>query len=266
MNEIGDRWNTGEAYENYMGRWSRQVAKEFIHWLSPPDSWNWLEVGCGTGALTQAICLSAHPASVVACDPSEQFVFFARSALAHPAAAFQVAGVDELPNQAGGFDAIVSGLVLNFLPSASEAIRAMGARLRLSGMLAAYVWDYAEGMQFLKVFWEEAAAVDQRGAELDEGPRFPLCRPQALVDLLEGEGFDQVEVRALEIAMRFPDFDSYWAPFLGGTGPAPAFVGSLKPDARENLRLRLKERLAPATEGVIQLNARAWGVRGLKLA
>jgi SAM-dependent methyltransferase len=263
LDETSDRWIAGDAYEHFMGRWSRRIAKEFIGWLNPPASWDWLEVGCGTGALTQAICANAHPAAVVACDPSPEFVAFARRSLSHPAVTFFVAGADELPRQEGGFDAVVSGLVLNFIPAPAEAIRSMRNRLRPGGTLAAYVWDYAEGMQFLRIFWDVAAELDSRAAELDEGQRFPLCHRDALVDLLEREGLESVDARALEIDTPFPDFDSYWAPFLGGTGPAPSYVGSLSATAREELKLRLRQRLTQEAGAPIQLTARAWAVRGI---
>lgn len=259
---MSDNWIVGDAYEHFMGRWSRRVAEEFIHWLAPPPSWNWLEVGCGTGALTQAIFINADPNSVVACDPSPQFLTFASRSLANPAITFLVGGADQLPRREDGFDAVVSGLVLNFIPYPAEAVRSMSSRLRPGGMLAAYVWDYAEGMQFLRIFWEEAVDLDPLAAELDERQRFPLCQPDALVNLLGGAGLGLVDSRAMEIAMPFPDFNSYWAPFLGGTGPAPAYVSSLHPKAREQLRLNLRQRLTPSGNGPFQLTARAWAVRG----
>lgn len=262
MKKTPDKWISGDAYEHFMGRWSRRLAKEFVDWLTPRASQNWLEVGCGTGALTQAIILNADPAALVACDPSAQFVAYARGKLSHPAVTFLVAGADKLPHHKDGFDAVVSGLVLNFIPAPTEAVRAMSSRLRPGGMLAACVWDYADGMQFLRIFWEVAVEMDSEAAKLDERRRFPICQPEALVELLEGAGLERVDSQALEIDTVFPDFDSYWAPFLGGTGAAPTYVGSLHPTAREQLRLRLKQRLAPAGGGPLQLTARAWAVRG----
>jgi SAM-dependent methyltransferase len=262
MNETPDNWLVSDAYEQFMGRWSRRVADQFIRWLTPPASWRWLEVGCGTGALTQAICHNTDPATVIACDPSPHFVSFASRSLVHPAVTFLVAGVDDLPRSKDGFDAVVSGLVLNFVPDPAEAVRAMLKRLRPGGLVAAYVWDYNDGMQFLRIFWEAAVELDPGVADLDERHRFPTCHPDALVDLLEGEGLDLVDSRALDTATPFPDFDSYWAPFLGGTGPAPSYVESLHPAARERLRLHLKQRLALNADEPIQLSARAWAVRG----
>jgi hypothetical protein len=118
-------------------------------------------------------------------------------------------------------------------------------------------------MQFLRIFWEVAAELDVRAVELDEGKRFPICRRDALVALLEGEGLESVEAKALEINTHFHDFDSYWVPFLGGTGSAPAYVSSLSVTAREELKLRLKQRLTPDLGGPFQLTARAWAVRGI---
>lgn len=224
---------------------------------------NWLEVGCGTGALTDAVCRRAAPTSLLACDPSAEFVSFARNSIMDKSVTFLVAGADDLPRRDGGFDVIISGLVLNFIPRPSDAVRSMRERIRRGGMLAAYVWDYAEGMQFLRVFWDEAVALDPSAARLDEGRRFPLCRPDALIQLFEQAGIDSVEARPFEIATVFPNFDAYWSPFLGGAGPAPSYVASLDREARRQLRLRLKQRLATSADGSIRLTARALGIRGL---
>jgi SAM-dependent methyltransferase len=220
-------------------------------------------VGCGTGALTEAVCQHAEPASLLACDPSPEFVSFARNSIIDSSVTFVIAGADDLPRRDGGFDLIVSGLVLNFLPQPLDAVRSMRERIHRGGVLAAYVWDYAEGMQFLRIFWDEAVALDPSAAQLDEGRRFPLCRPDALIQLFEQGGVDPVEARAFEIETAFPDFDAYWSPFLGGTGPAPSYVTSLDRNARRQLRLRLERRLAPSADGSIRLTARALGIRGL---
>ena len=263
MNAPGDRWVTGDAYEAFMGRWSRPLARLFVEWLRPQPLADWLEVGCGTGALTSAICELCEPASVVACDPSEPFIEQARKNLPDARASFVVAGAEALPRRNGGFDAMVSGLVLNFLPDPAAAVASVRDRLRSGGTVAAYVWDYAEGMQFLRYFWEEAVASNARAAPLDEGQRFPLCRRPALASLFRGAGLAQVETDPLEIPTGFTTFDDYWTPFLRGTGPAPSYVASLDRSDRESLRERLRRRLHAGNDGRIQLRARAWAVRGV---
>jgi trans-aconitate methyltransferase len=263
LNISSDKWAAGDAYETFMGRWSQRVAHEFLEWLAPAPDANWLEMGCGTGALTQAICQRAKPASVVACDPSSQLLTFARNSITGCPVTFLTGSADDLPSRDGGFDAIVSGLVLNFVPHPLTAVQSMMARARRGGVLAAYVWDYAEGMQFLRIFWDEAVALDPSAADLHEGRRFPLCRSEALTQLFEQAGASSVETRSFEIDTTFPDFDAFWSPFLGGTGPGPSYVDSLDPEARSQLMFRLKQRLAPSDDGVIRLTAGALGVRAL---
>jgi SAM-dependent methyltransferase len=259
----GDGWVAGDAYEAYMGRWSRPLARVFVEWLHPRASAHWLEIGCGTGALTSAICDLGEPASVVACDPSAPFIEHARKNLADARVSFVVAGADALPRRDGGFDAVACGLVLNFLPDAGAAVSAIRERLRRGGTVAAYVWDYAEGMEFLRFFWEAAVASDPPAAALDEGRRFPLCRPPALTSLFRAAGLAQVETHPLEIPTDFSTFDDYWTPFLRATGPAPSYVASLDPSRRESLKEQLRRRLHAGSDGPIHLRARAWVVRGV---
>lgn len=263
MNPSDDRWLTGDAYEAYMGRWSRPLARTFVEWLRPQPSAHWLEVGCGTGALTSTICALCEPVSVVACDPSGPFLAHARESISDARASFVAAGADALPRREGGFDVVVSGLVLNLLPDPGATVAAIRERLRPGGTVAAYVWDYAEGMEFLRTFWDEVVALDPDAAPLDEARRFPICRPPALALLFRAAGLTAVETAPLEIPTGFASFDDYWTPFLGGTGPAPSYVTSLNPGARELLRERLSQRLRPGGDGRIRLRARAWAVRGV---
>lgn len=262
-NASSDKWVAGDAYEAYMGRWSRPLARAFVEWLHPKPAAHWLEVGCGTGALTSAICDLCEPVSVVACDLSEPFIEHARKNLADIRVSFVLAGAESLPRRQGGFDAVVSGLVLNFLPDPGQAMASIRKRLRPGGIVAAYVWDYTQGMEFLRCFWEEAVSSDPRAAALDEGRRFPLCRQQALDSLFQAACLAQVETGLLDIPTEFADFDDYWTPFLRGTGPAPGYVASLDPQGRELLRERLERRLHRGSGKRIQLRARAWAVRGL---
>lgn len=257
----GDGWVAGDAYEAYMGRWSRPLAFAFLDWLKPRTSGQWLDVGCGTGALTAAILESAEPASVMACDSSEAFIDHARHHLPDRRVSFAIADAECLPTVDRGYDLIVSGLALNFFPTPEAAVASMRSRLRDGGSLAAYVWDYSEGMQYLRYFWDEVTATDPRAHALDEGTRFPLCHPSALATLLVSAGFAHVETDALVIPTTFVDFDDYWTPFLRATGPAPSYLASLEPDRQAVIRDRLLQRLPLTNEG-IALSARAWAVRG----
>jgi hypothetical protein len=156
----------------------------------------------------------------------------------------------------------VSGLVLNFVPEPAVAVEELARVAAPGGMVAAYVWDYAEGMQMIRHFWDAATALDPAVAEQDEGRRFPLCRPEPLYSVWRGAGLSGVEVEPIEVPTRFRDLDDYWAPFLGGQGPAPGFVSTLDDERRAALHGLLRERLPVAPDGSITLSARAWAVRG----
>jgi SAM-dependent methyltransferase len=253
-------WAVGGAYEAYIGRWSRPVARELVGGLGVAAGAAWLDVGCGTGALGREVLAAADPAALVAADPSPAFLADARARLADPRARFVAADARRLPMAGRRFDAVVSGLVLNFVPDAGGAVREMARVARAGGRVAAYVWDYAEGMELLRRFWDAAVALDPAAAALDEGRRFGLCRPGPLAALFEGAGLVGVAVRPIEVPTRFRDFDDYWRPFLGGQGPAPGYVASLPGRRRDRLREELRARLPAAGDGSIALVARAWAV------
>jgi len=265
MTELSpDRWAAGDAYEAYMGRWSRVLARVFLDWLDPPNASHWLEVGCGTGALAAAICERYRPASLQACDPSQAFVDHARRNALDGCTFSVIGGPDTFPLREAGFDVVVSGLVLNFMPQPELALAAMRERTRPGGSVAAYVWDYAGGLEFLQHFWEEAIAVEPAAAELDESRRFELWQAQALAASFRSAGLVDVSTDVLEMVTDFADFDDYWRPFLGGSGPAPSYVASLDSAQRDALRTRLEERLVADEDGHIRLRARALAVRGVQ--
>jgi SAM-dependent methyltransferase len=257
-------WNVGEAYERYVGRWSRPVAELFVRRLGVPTGGRWLDVGCGTGALTATVLRIGDPAEVHGVDPSDGFLAHARREIDDPRARFSVGDARALAFPDGRFDAVVSGLVLNFVPEPEAAVAELARVAAPGGVVGAYLWDYADGMQMIKHFWEAAAASDPAAAELDEGRRFPLCRPEALRSLWTGAGLTGVEVEPVEVPTRFRDLDDYWTPFLGGQGPAPGYVSTLDEDRRAALQALLRERLPVARDGSIALSARAWAVRGTR--
>jgi SAM-dependent methyltransferase len=260
---MSDVWDHGAGYEAYVGRWSRRVAPEFLRWLAVPPGSAWLDFGCGTGALSQAIVAEGSPRRVIGCDRSPGYVAFASELIADARAEFVVAELPDLPRISEGFDAVVAGLVLNFLPTPAEAVAAMAARARQGGTLAAYVWDYAEGMQLMRILWDAAVTLDATARELDEALRFPLCRPDSLRALFEGVGVREVLVRPIVVPTVMRDFDDYWTPFLSGQGPAPGYVMSLSAARRTQLRDMIRQRLPTSPDGTIPLTARAWAVRGI---
>ncbi|HSB19914.1 MAG TPA: class I SAM-dependent methyltransferase [Anaeromyxobacteraceae bacterium] len=262
----GEVWSVGAAYEPYVGRWSRLVAREFVGWMDVARGGRWLDVGCGTGALAAAIGERAGPAEVLGIDLSADFVAHARAHAAHPRARFEVGDAQALPVGDGAFDAVVSGLVLNFSREPARMVAEMARAARRGGAVGLYVWDYAEGMELMRRFWDAARSLDAAAAALDEGVRFPICAPAPLAALLGAAGLSGVETRAIQVETRFRDFDDYWLPFLGGQGPAPAYAMSLPEAGRAALRDAIRTTLPVAADGSIALPARAWAVRGRKEA
>jgi SAM-dependent methyltransferase len=259
-----DNWDSGDRYEPFMGRWSRPIARGFLSWLAAPEEVDWLDVGCGTGALTEAILEQANPRSVLAIDPSPGFIKFARARLPSPRLAFKIGDAISLEEADNSQDVAASGLALNFMPQPKRALQEMRRVVRPGGLAAAYVWDYAGKMELLRYFWDAAAALDPEAQELDEGRRFPLCQPKPLAALFRQAGLDEVEVSPIEAATTFGDFDDYWTPFLGGQGPAPSYTMSLSEADRAALRVRIRSELPVSEDGSIQLMARAWAARGRK--
>lgn len=254
-----DTWASGSRYEDFMGRWSRQLAVRFASWLNTPAGLHWLDVGCGTGAMTSAICTQANPASVTACDPAAPFIEYARVHATDRRASFVVAGVGNLPRRPGGYASTTSLLALNFFPDADAALREMRAHASPGGIISACVWDYRGKMELLRYFWDAAAAMDE---SLDEGSRFPICRPEALTELFRSGGLRDVRCESIDMPTTFASFDDYWGGFLGGTGPGPTYVASLDADHRAELARTLEAALPRAPGGSIPLIARAWAIRG----
>ena len=254
-------WDPGAAYERWMGRWSRKVAFEFLRWLGVPAGATWADIGCGTGALTEGVLRWAAPRAVIAIDRSEAYVAEARARIRDPRAQLDVGDGGDTGLREGTFAATVSGLVLDSLPDAEVLLEEMKRITMPSGVVAAYVWDYAGGMEMVRHFWDVAAELNPRDARLDQAERFPLCRPEPLRDLFWRTGLADVSVRAIEVPTVFISFDDYWTPFLGGEGSAPAYLASLPADARTRIRELLRARLE-AYGCPIAMRARAWAVRG----
>src|ERR1700752_4733756 len=262
--KLKDTWVSGEAYERYIGRWSRPVAREFLNWLAVPAGCQWLDGGCGTGVLSKTILELAEPTKIKGVDRSEGFITFAKEHLRDGRVEFEVGDAEELTAGFGTFDAAVSGLVLNFIPQPDHAVAEMARVTRPKGVVAAYVWDYADRMQLIRHFFDAAIALDPKTVELDEGHRFSICQPDALRRLFQAAGLQNVEVFPIEVPTIFRDFDDYWTPFLGGQGPAPSYAMSLSEEKRSELREKIRAGLPFQPDGSIHLSARAWAIKGIR--
>ena len=257
-----DVWSGGASYEQFIGRWSRPVARAFVEWLAPRPGGVCLDVGCGTGALTGALARTIDPRRVEGVDPSWPFVEYARAHAADPRVVFAVADARALPHAQDTFNVVVSGLMINFVEPPGAAVAEMSRVARPGALVGAYVWDYAEGMRLLRHFWDAAIASDAGAIERDEARRFPMCQMSALTDLFRSAGLCDVDATSIDVTTRFRDFDDCWSPFLEGQGPAPGYVAGLDEAARLRLRDRFRADLPVDPDGSIDLTARAWAARG----
>lgn len=251
------------AYERFMGRWSRQVAPLLVQFADIRDGQTVLDVGSGTGALALAAAQVAPSSQITGVDPSASYVSYAQGRVPTERVGFVVGDARALQMPDATFDRVVSLFVMNFIPDRAKALREMIRVTRPEGVIAAAVWDYGDGMQMLRVFWDEAVALDPAVAARDER-NMPLCGQGELAAVWREHRLAQVEEQPLTIRMSFSSFDDYWEPFLGGQGPAGAHVASLTAARRDALRNRIRQRLVGnGPDRPIQLEARAWAVKGV---
>lgn len=234
----------------------------FLDWLSLPSGLVWADVGCGTGALTEAILSRTHPGKVTGVEPSEGFLNLARDRIQDDRAEFKLGDALSLPLKDSEADVLVSGLVLNFVDDKQHALQEMCRVVKPGGTAALYVWDYAGDMQLMRYFWNAVTELFPDGADQDEGKQFPICKPEALAELFRQANLETIETRAIDAPTVFADFNDYWSPFLRGQGPAGSYCASLSEKDRERLRKLLENTLPIKSDGTISLIARAWGVRG----
>lgn len=253
-----------DAYERFMGRWSRLLAPLLVEFAGVVDGDRVLDVGTGTGSLASAVAARRPTAAVTGIDPSEAFIAQARGNVESQRIRFEVGDAQNLRFPDASFDAVLSMLVMNFIPDHEKALAEMRRVARPRGRISACVWDYDAGMRSLRIFWDEAVALDARTAAKDER-HMKLSRQGQLGALWRAAGLLEVEETPLVIEQQFQSFDDYWSPFLEGVGPAGAYVVSLPEDRRAELSGRLKRRLiADRSDGPFALQARAWSVRGIR--
>ena len=252
-----------EAYERFMGRWSRLVAPQLVDFTDVPDRGRFLDVGSGTGALAFALVERKLQAYVRGIDPSKEYVAYANSRNAFPdRVSFEEGDAQQLHFADASFDASLSLLVFNFIPDPRKALREVCRVTKPGGRISAAVWDYGGGMQMLRAFWDGAVSIDAKAETLDE-KHMPLCRAGELSELWGQVGLENVHEQPQTVTMRFESFADYWDPFLLGQGPAGVYVRSLSRDRLRVLRSEVKSRVSPSAENLpFALSARVWSVCG----
>jgi len=255
-------FSEAQSYERFMGRWSRQLAPLLVRFAGGRDGDTALDAGTGTGALTAAVAKAAPASRIIGIDPSASYVALARSRQGSTLVSFEVGDAQQMRFTTGTFDRTLSLLVVNFVHDVRKAVDEMKRVTKPKGAVAAAVWDYGEGMEMLRAFWDEAVAITPADAAKDER-NMPLCRQGDLGTLWRERGLQDVVEEDLTIETPFASFDDFWMPFLEKQGPAGVYAAKLTPEDREALRLRLRQRLlGNGPDRAIVMHARAWAVRG----
>jgi len=257
MTETRVAFDDGEAYDQYMGRWSRAIGEKFLAWLEAPANCRWLDVGCGTGAFTELVLARAAPETIIGIDPSPAQVEHARRTVTAPQADFRQGSATELPFDAGTFDVVVSALVIHFLPDRAKGFRDMLRVTSPGGIVAGYTWR------------KSAAIIDAPYGPLARGviavagdvlisPAVPEAMPEGLRAALVAEGYGDIDITTIEASQTFRDFEDYWTSQTA-TFPHPVAksVAALSDPDRERLREMLRTALPAAVDGTITYSSRA---------
>jgi SAM-dependent methyltransferase len=244
-----------DAYDRFMGRYSVPLAPELADFAAVTAGQRVLDVGCGPGALTSELVRRLGAADVSAVDPSEPFVAAIRER--HPEVSVQRAAAEQLPFADQAFDAALAQLVVHFMTDPVAGIREMARVTREEGVVAACVWDQADGQGPLSLFWDAARELDP---DVEDESQLAGTREGHLAQLFRAAGLREIEDGALSINVEHPSFEDWWEPFTLGVGPAGSYAAGLDAERQAKLRERCRERLPGAP---FVLTAWAWAARGL---
>ncbi|HVE48129.1 MAG TPA: methyltransferase domain-containing protein [Casimicrobiaceae bacterium] len=229
------RFDDSEAYERFMGPWSRAVAPTFIEWLAVSDGMHWLDVGCGTGILTNVVLGSMNPKAVQAIDVAASQV--TRAAQHLRGARFFIAEAEALPFRDNTFDVVASALVINFLRDRDAAVREMHRVTRDCGVVAGFVWNFADERS---PSWPMRRALRMVGVQVPELPGTAASETDALEALFEAAGLKAICTRDFEVSMSYRTFDDYWVAQTPSYSPVTRTIYAMSEQEREKLKHALR--------------------------
>jgi SAM-dependent methyltransferase len=260
MSQAGNLFADGEAYERLMGRWSRLAGEVFLDWLDPPTNLRWLDVGCGNGAFTEALIARCAPSEVIAVDPSEGQLAYARTRPGAKLAQFRIGDAQALPFADAHFDVAAMALVISFVSDPAKAVSEMARVVQPGGWVGTYMWDIPGGGAPAHPIYVAMEALGM------PSPRPPgaaaVSRCDAMRALWDDAGFESIETRAIRIPVAYSNFDDFWESSSVPVGPHGKAIHDMSPSVRGQLRARLREQLAVGSDGRIAYESFANAVKG----
>jgi ubiquinone/menaquinone biosynthesis C-methylase UbiE len=263
MAELKTTFSDADAYERFMGRWSRAIGEKFLTWIAAPKNANWLDIGCGNGAFTGLILKHCAPAHVLGIDPAPAQIEAAKKNISAPQVEFRAGTAVYLPFRIDEFDVVVSALVIHFIPDRAKGFREMLRVVKPGGLVAGYTWEFDEtrnGAPYQPM--ERGLAtlgVDARRAEI-----MPEGMPDGMKAALQKTGFTGVETTVIEVSQTYRDFDDYWVAQTAGFARTGQAVAALSESDREKLREHMRKTLPTAKDGSITYSARATSFKARK--
>jgi SAM-dependent methyltransferase len=259
MNEVRNLFVDGEAYERRMGRWTRLAGEVFLDWLDVPTGLQWLDVGCGGGAFTEVLTARCVPNNVVAIDPCEGQLCYARSRPRANATQFRLGDAQSLPFADGSFDAAAMALVISYLSDPVRGAAEMARVVRPGGWVATYMWDIAGGGHPVEPVY---LAMNSLGIKFSPPPGSAVSRLESMRRVWEEAGLQSIETQVIRIPVVYSDFDDFWESNSAPAGPSGKIIHDLSSNTRALLRRHLRAQLPTRCDGCIAYQAFANAVKG----
>ncbi len=253
---------TYSQYDNFMGRWSREVATQFIKWIGPEPHLSWLDVGCGTGTLAQTVIKSCSPSLIVGTDPLKSSIEAAKLHPENKDVEFQIGDVQDLPFDQAKFDFVISGLMIKFVKDKVRAIREMKRVTRAGGMTALYDWDMDGNMNTTRHFWDAVSTIRPECIESPKARKTPMTEIGSIASLFESAGINEIKQCIISFTTQFQDLDDYWSPITKNSQNVGRFYKTMTREERETVYRQLEKTLPFNSNGSISFESRAVAIKG----